>query len=75
MKCDFCNKDISNKDSTTSKGCKYHFCNYCCLEDFYIQKIEQLTISEKNWHEEWYKQREIIGQLGYQHCIPDSYKE
>lgn len=64
MKCYFCDKDINNSlEFHVSKDSKC-FCNFECTEKYYLMKIDRLTISEKAWHEEWFKLREIIGRLG-----------
>lgn len=60
MKCQLCDKEISSYHKTLDD--KY-FCNTTCAEVYYINAIKQLTIAEKNWHNEWFKSRELIGKL------------
>lgn len=60
MKCQFCDKELSSYHKTIDQ--KY-FCDINCSENYYTNTIKQLTIAEKNWHNEWFNSREIIGKL------------
>lgn len=60
MKCQLCDKEISSFHKTIDE--KY-FCDIICSEKYYTNTIKLLTVSEKNWHDEWFKSREIIGRL------------
>jgi len=75
MKCEFCNKEIEGQTFKSRGG--NQFCNFSCFESYYLLKIEQLTKSEKSWHDEWYKQREIIARLGCDGCsgIEEQFKK
>ena len=72
MKCEFCEKEMPDDWKHILFQRKRNdklFCDDDCLENFYIRKIDQLTKSEKAWHDEWFKQREIIGKLGCKYVI------
>lgn len=66
MKCEFCQREIESIVKSFDGKC---FCSYDCLEKSYIIKIDQLTKSEKAWHEEWYNLRKIIGNMGCKYIV------
>jgi hypothetical protein len=77
MKCDYCDSEIKKETCYKSLLVEKFFCNFRCCEKYMVSKIEQLTKAEKLWHEEWFKQREIIGRLGCNGCkgIQETYNE
>ena len=71
MKCECCEKDIPDIAPGLFPDQYHHiqskdgkmFCGNYCLQTYYIDKITQLTKSDKTWHDEWYKSRDSIGKI------------
>ena len=70
MNCNYCKKKIEQGLNREDKI----FCDFQCLENYYIDEITSLNKSINKWKNSWFDLRERVGYLSYKFLIPRSYK-